>query len=61
LEDKQMIKELIDKYSSRIGSENMYGRNNCQLLLAFEYNIPNSSIGILWWSKNNWTPLISRK
>ncbi len=61
LEDKQMIKELIDKYSSRIGSEHMYGRNNCQLLLAFEYNIPNSSIGILWWSKNNWTPLISRK
>lgn len=61
LEDKQTIKELIDKYSSRIGSEYIYGHGNCQLLLAFEYNIPNSSIGILWWSKNNWTPLIKRK
>lgn len=61
LEDKQMIKELIEKYSSRIGSKYMYGHGNCQLLLAFEYNIPNSSIGILWWSKNNWTPIIKRK
>ncbi|MDD3248537.1 MAG: hypothetical protein PHF18_17040 [Methanosarcina sp.] len=60
-EDRQMIIKLIDRYSSIIGSEHVYGRDNCQLLLAFEYNIPNSSIGILWWSNNNWTPLISRK
>lgn len=60
-EDKKMVTELIDKYSSTVGFQNMYGYGKCQLLLAFEYNIPNSSIGILWWSKNNWTPLLKRK
>jgi hypothetical protein len=60
LEDKPQVEELIKKYSSRIASKYVYGYDNSQLLLAFENNIPNNSIGILWWSKN-WKPLIERK
>lgn len=60
LEDKPQIEKLIKKHSSRIASEYVYGYDNSQLLLTFENNIPNNSVGILWWNKN-WKPLIERK
>jgi hypothetical protein len=58
--EKQEIIELLDKYSMRIGSEYVYGYDNCQLLMAFEDNIPNNTLGIFWRS-NKWKPLIERK
>ncbi|WP_455565205.1 phosphoribosyltransferase-like protein [Methanosarcina barkeri] len=59
-EERQEINRLVNKYSYLINSDFVYGYDNCQLLLAFEDNIPNNSIGILWWS-TNWTPLFERK
>jgi hypothetical protein len=59
-EEKGEIKRLIDKYSYLIKSDYVNGYDNCQLLLAFEDNIPNNSIGILWWPEN-WMPLFNRK
>ncbi|MEN6554241.1 MAG: hypothetical protein ABFC34_15285 [Methanobacterium sp.] len=58
--EKQEIRELLEKYSLRISSEYIYGYDNCQLLLAFEDNIPNNTLGIFWKSKK-WIPLIERK
>jgi hypothetical protein len=59
-EEKREIRRLIDKYSYPIKPDYVNGYDNCQLLLAFEDNIPNNSIGILWWSEN-WTALFDRK
>jgi len=59
-EEITIIKDLIEKYSSRIGVDYLYGYDNCQLLLSFEDNIPNNSLGLLWWPKN-WIPLLERK
>ncbi|NJD77980.1 MAG: hypothetical protein FIB08_12955 [Candidatus Methanoperedens sp.] len=59
-EEKKLIKDLIEKYSSRVESDYVWGYDNCQLLLSFEDNIPNNTIGILWWSKR-WIPLFERK
>lgn len=58
--EKQEIIELLHTYSSRVGSEYIHGYDNCQLLLAFEDNIPNNTLGIFWRS-NKWIPLIERK
>lgn len=58
--EKQEIIELLEKYSSRVGYKYVYGYDNCQLLLAFEDNIPNNTLGIFWRS-NKWIPLIERK
>jgi len=58
--EKKEITELLNTYSPRVGSEYIYGYDNCQLLLAFEDNIPNNTLGIFWRS-NKWIPLIERK
>lgn len=59
--DRNKIRRLIDKYSeNRIPTKYSFGYDNCQLLYAFKDNIPNNSLGILWYSKN-WTPLLDRK
>ena len=39
----------------------LYGYDNSQLLLAFENNIPNNSIGLLYAEGKGWTPLIKRR
>lgn len=59
-EEKQRIKNLVQKYSDRLPKNYLWGRDNCQLLVAFYSNIPNNSLAILW-SSNYWTPLIQRK
>lgn len=59
-EETKNIKDLVEKYSSRIGTDYIFGYDNCQLLLSFEDNIPNNSLGLLWWPKN-WIPLLERK
>lgn len=59
-EETKIIKDLVEKYSSRIGTDYIFGYDNCQLLLSFEDNIPNNSLGLLWWQKN-WIPLLERK
>jgi hypothetical protein len=51
---------LVNQYSKRLPKEFLWGRDNCQLLVALESNIPNNSLAILWTSKY-WTPLIERK
>lgn len=59
-EEKNQIKGLVNKYSRRLPKEYLWGRDDCQLLVALESNIPNNSLAILWASKY-WTPLIERK
>jgi hypothetical protein len=57
---KGKSKELVNRYSKRLPKEYLWGRDNCQLLITFESNIPNNSLAKLWASKY-WTPLIERK
>jgi hypothetical protein len=59
-EEKRQIKELINKYANRLPKDFLWGRDNCQLLIALESNVPNNSLAILWAS-HYWTPLIERK
>jgi len=58
-EDNTQIKKLVEKYPTKI-SNFSWGYDDCQLLVAFEGNIPNNSLAILW-SDKGWTPLIERK
>jgi len=58
-QDKSSIKELIIKYSTRMPKCCIWGYDDCQLLITFEHNVPNNTIAI-FWSENNWIPLISR-
>lgn len=59
--DRQKIRKIVEKYDgTRIPTEYSRGYDNCQLLYAFENNIPNNSLGLLWFS-HNWTPLLERK
>lgn len=59
--DRQNIRRVIEKYRGiRIPKEFSFGYDNCQLLYAFENNIPNNSLGILWFAQN-WTPLMDRR
>jgi hypothetical protein len=58
--EKDQIKNLVTKYSRRLPQEYLWGRDNCQLLVALESHIPNNSLAILWASKY-WSPLIERK
>lgn len=59
-DEKQKIKSLLTKYSKRLPNQYLYGYDNCQLLVAFETNIPNNSISLLWASEY-WSPLFKRK
>ncbi len=58
--DKSRITQLINKYKANVPTGFEWGYDECQLLISFENNIPNNSIGILW-SNINWIPLIKRK
>lgn len=59
--DRQEIRMIVEKYKGiRIPKEFSFGYDNCQLLYAFENNIPNNSLGILWFAQN-WTPLMDRR
>jgi hypothetical protein len=58
--EKTKIKSLVKKYSNRLPEQYLYGYDNCQLLIAFESNIPNNSISLLWASEY-WSPLFKRK
>jgi len=58
--ERPKIEDLITKYKSRLPKQYLWGYDDCQLLIAFQSNIPNNSISILW-CKNGWSPLISRK
>ena len=59
-DEKERIKNLMDKYSDKLPKDYLWGGDDCQLLVAFYSNIPNNSLAILWAS-NDWTPLIERK
>ncbi len=58
--DKQRISQLINKYKANVPKGYQWGYDECQLLISFENNMPNNSIGILW-SDFNWIPLVKRK
>jgi hypothetical protein len=58
--ERKQIKSLIEKYHSRLPNKFLYGYDDCQLLVAFESNIPNNSISLLWGTEC-WTPLLERK
>lgn len=57
---KTEVINLIEKCASRINPDFVWGYEDCQLLFSFEGNIPNNSIGLLWYAKK-WTPLLERK
>jgi hypothetical protein len=57
---KSEIKRLILKYKDHFPKRALWGYDNCQLLVAFETNIPNNTLPI-FWSEKNWKPLIKRK
>jgi hypothetical protein len=59
-EQKEEIKKLMEKYSKLLPHDYIWGKDDCQLLIMFEVNIPNNSLAILWASKY-WTPLKQRK
>ena len=56
---KTKIIELVERYAPE-PLEYLWGYDECQLLIAFQNNIPNNSLSILW-SDQAWTPLIERK
>lgn len=58
--DKAEVEKLMKKYESRLPHDYIWGYDDSQLLVAFQGNIPNNSISILW-SDKGWTPLIRRK
>lgn len=57
---KSEIKRLMLKYKEHFPEKALWGYDNCQLLVAFETNIPNNTLPI-FWSEKNWKPLIKRK
>lgn len=59
-EDGQKIRELVLKYKKRLPPNLLWGYDDCELLVAFENNIPNNSLSILWAS-GTWMPLIDRR
>ncbi len=59
-EEKIQIKDLMKKYSDRLPRDYIWGKDNCQLLIMFESNVPNNSLAILWASEY-WMPLKERK
>jgi len=58
-DDKEKIIKLVDAYAPKL-SDYSWGYDDCQLLVAFESNIPNNSLSILW-SDQGWKPLIERR
>jgi hypothetical protein len=58
--EKLEIKRVMLKYKDHFPEKALWGYDNCQLLIAFETNIPNNTLPI-FWSEKNWSPLIKRK
>lgn len=57
---KTVTKEIVEGYGKKIYSKHPLGYNDGEYVLGLYYNVPNNTLPI-FWSKNNWHPLIPRK
>lgn len=58
---KQNISDVVMEASNRAGIINWKGWGDLGLTIAFHHNIPDGSLPLLWWSHNNWQPLMERR
>ena len=58
--EKIKFRNIIAKYSSRIGNFNSYGYAGISLLLGFFYNTPDNTLPIFWSPNCTDFPLLKR-
>jgi hypothetical protein len=57
---REIAKEIFWKYGFRLEPKLPLGFREGQLLIAFDHNVPNNTLPVLWSSADNWFPLFKR-
>ena len=57
---REIAKEIFRKYGSRLEPKLPLGFRDGELLIAFDHNVPNNTLPVLWSSTDNWFPLFKR-
>jgi len=58
--DKLKAKEIVDRYSLRLGSSFPQDYGQRQGAVVFENSCPNTTLPILWSESSNWIPIFKR-
>ena len=56
--ERQIAKEIVQKYGEELYPNHELGYMGCQGLIGFFYSTPNNSLPIFWSTENKWKPLL---
>jgi len=60
-EERRRTEEICRRHGEVLWPTNPLGYDNSQALIAFEHQIPNNSLPILWSNAKGWIPIFERK